>query len=267
MIPFYKYHGLGNDFIIINDEESMNYHTFAQVVCHRQLGIGADGLIVVKQHPLEMLFFNQDGSQGTMCGNGLRCFARHVVDDGLQRDATFNVLTKAGEYVVAMMDDLIQIEMGKPDFSPLRMDIDTTKKEWINETMDGVLVSAVFTGTTHGVVFVDDLDAIVMTDMGYQLHQHPLFKSKANINFVQVINSQHFRVTTYERGVGWTLACGTGACASFVIGERLGYCQKKVRIEFKYGSLQIEFNEQGHVLMTGPATLIAKGEFIYENKK
>lgn len=263
-IKFLKYHGLGNDFIII-EEQNINYSELAKKVCHRQLGIGADGLLVVRKSPLTMLFYNQDGSEGTMCGNGLRCFSRYARDSKITIEDEFDVLTKAGNRRVRFDQNLIEVNMGKASYSKELLQLNTDQSEWINSCVEGIPLTAVYTGTVHGVVFVNEENKSDRMSKAKQIHENPLFKAKANINFVEVMDKEHFWVRTYERGVGWTLACGTGACASFIVGSRLGYCKDSVEICFEHGSLWIRKDTNEFIYMKGPAQKIASGLFEIEN--
>lgn len=260
-LRFFKYHGLGNDFIIIKENRTLDYASLARKICHRNLGVGADGFIVVCENPLEMIFYNQDGTEGTMCGNGLRCFAQFVVDEAIVDSKRFNVQTKAGMYTIEIKENMIDVCMGKPNFSPLIMNIDTKKEEFIQEQLLGVELSAVFMGTAHCVVFADDIMKVMHLDIGETLHQHPIFLKKINVNFVEVTGKETVKMTTYERGVGWTLACGTGACATYVIGKRLGKWNDKLTIDFPYGLMHITTDDNDDIHMIGPATYIATGNF------
>lgn len=261
-MKFSKYHGLGNDFIIIDYQENMDYSALAKQICHRHYGLGADGVIVCKIDPLEMLFYNQDGSRGTMCGNGMRCFAKYLVDEKLINQPRFSVQTLAGNIEVMINEADISVNMGKPNFSSQDLKIKTNLDVFLKQELLGVQVSSVFIGTIHTVVFVDDLDGVVNSDLGYQICHHEIFADQTNVNFVEVVDYQNFKVRTYERGVGWTLACGTGACASFIIGRLEKKCQDKVFINFENGYLQIQMTTDGHILMHGPAVKVAYG-FYY----
>lgn len=262
-IKFSKYHGLGNDFIIVDYQEHIDYHLFAKKVCNRQLGIGADGLIVCKLQPLEMLFYNQDGSRGTMCGNGMRCFGKYLLDKRYIKKSNFLVQTLAGKIKVTINDDRISVNMGKPIFTTKDLKINTNLDVFLNQELLGVRVSSVFIGTIHTVVFVEDLKTVLNNDLGYRICHHPIFAVQTNVNFVEVKDNQNFKVRTYERGVGWTLACGSGACASFIIGKLENKCQDNVFVNFVNGYLQIQEIEDGSILMCGPAVKVASGLYTY----
>ncbi|HOH18686.1 MAG TPA: diaminopimelate epimerase, partial [Bacilli bacterium] len=261
-MKFAKYHGLGNDFIIIEDGP-YDYSQLAVDLCDRHIGVGADGLIIVNREPLVMGFYNMDGSEGTMCGNGLRCFAQYCMDNGIVTADEFIVRTKAGLRKMQYLgNNLWQTSLGKPEFDPKLMDIATKAPQFINEPMLGVRVSAVFTGTTHAVVFVLNINSAEVSDLGERISNHSLFLKQTNVNFVQVLDRMNFSVRTYERGVGWTLACGTGAAAGFVMGHLKDYCDDAVNIHFALGHLHVQQTENGELLLTGPAEKICTGDFL-----
>jgi diaminopimelate epimerase len=262
---FSKYHGLGNDFILVEEDEVQTFDAgkLAKTLCNRHTGIGADGLIVLRQKPrLQMFFYNSDGSTA-VCGNGIRCLAHYLYASGLSINK-YTLQTDAGEMVVEVVSEepfLVKVNMGKPDFTPANIPVNTGQKEFINQTLvihdETITLSAVFMGTVHTVVFVDDLKKVDVEKTGDAICHHPLFPNRTNVNFTQVIDRETLQVRTYERGVGPTLACGTGCCAAAVISEKLGHTGKNVKVELALGALQIEVGEQ--VFMTGPAVRVYDG--------
>lgn len=260
-MKFNKYHGLGNDFIIV-EEQPLDYSELAKKICDRHIGVGADGLIIVKKNPLTMLFYNADGSEGTMCGNGLRCFGKYCQDHKVGSGPLLEVQTLAGPKTVEFLkDNLFKTNLGKPIFDPEIMQIHTTEREFLNQPLFGVRVSAVFTGAIHAVVFVLNADSVQVQELGQRISNHPIFGDRANVDFVQVIDRGNFSVRTYERGVGWTMACGTCAAASFIIGKSKGYCDDEVTVSFPLGKVFIQGNEDGEIFLTGPAEKICSGDF------
>lgn len=264
-INFYKYHGLGNDFIIVDAfKEEFDYSSFAKNITNRNTGVGADGLIVVLKEPLTMLFYNQDGSLGTMCGNGLRCFSKYVLDMGFIQKQKFTVVTSAGLFNVEKIDNLIKIEFKDVSLEPKLMDINTTKNVFLEEKVLNSICYAAYSGTSHLVVFVDEFDSITES-YAKSLHKHPIFKSKINVNFVQILTRSQLRIKTYERGVGFTLACGSGAIASFKICRLLGVVDELVVVGYDIGDLILE--EKNNIFyFTGPAIKIARGTYFYNIK-
>lgn len=270
MIRFSKYHGCGNDFVILEEAAAGErpYSELAKQLCHRQLGVGADGLIIVKQDPLEMIFFNSDGSQAPMCGNGIRCFAKFCYDEGICRSEKYMVETLAGTMGVriASFDPfLVEINMGKPDYDPKRCGIKTERTSFLKQALQlknaEIQVSSLFMGTIHTVIWMERMEDFDLEKLGSEISNHPVFTEKTNVNFAQVLSSKTIKLMTYERGAGMTFACGTGACASVVAGAREGRCGRDVQVLLPYGQLRIEQREDDTVMMTGPAVRTMQGCF------
>ncbi|MEI6856418.1 diaminopimelate epimerase [Psychrilyobacter sp.] len=277
MIKFEKYHGLGNDFIIFNYKDLMaknikeeNFSNLAIKICDRHTGIGADGIMVLveKEDCCQMIFINSDGSIASMCGNGIRCFSNYIYNNKNLDGTTYKVDTLAGLLSLDVYPDErfnVKVNMGKPFLNPKSIPMITPKEKFINEkiTVNGETynVSAILMGVPHAVIFVDDLKKIDLVEVGRSIENNPLFPEKTNVNFVQILDENEVIVDTWERGAGHTLACGTGSCASVVIGELLGYLNSKVIVHLTLGDLIIEVKDE--VYMTGPSELIAKGEYKY----
>ncbi len=274
MKKFTKYHGCGNDFIIVNDKDIKDEdHVKAAISwCHRTTGIGADGLIIVKGSPkkgipVEMKIYNSDGSLAPMCGNGIRCFAEYCYDEKIVREKKYPVKTDAGVLNVDVKSKspfLVEIDMGQPDFDPRMSGIDTDLKEFIDQKVKvdewEVPVGTFFMGTIHTVIWHEDIPAFDKVAFGEKLSNHPIFKEKTNVNMAEVINRDIIKLITYERGAGLTAACGTGACASVVYGIREGKLNNKVQVLLPHGELVITQREDGTVFMQGPAEKIADGQ-------
>lgn len=275
MIRFSKYHGCGNNFIIVKEKDlhgqvcEDEYPGFAEEVCDINTGIGADGLIIVREDPgLEMVFYNMDGSRAPMCGNGIRCFAYFCMNEGIRTERSYPVKTLAGEMLVEVTSEepfMARINMGRPVFESASIGVKSDDGDFLGrelEISDGSkwLVSSFFMGTVHTVVFVDDFDSIDIGYVGKQLCEHPVYTEKTNVNFVKVIDENTIEMKTYERGVGMTLACGTGACASVVTANMQGLCKKRTEVILQLGSLIIEPKDDGNVFMEGPSVKIAEGE-------
>ncbi|GAA0368218.1 diaminopimelate epimerase [Alkalibacterium iburiense] len=256
-----KYNGCGNDFMIVDYKEDVNYSDLAIQLCH-EAEQDTDGLIVVKNNPLEMLLFNKDGSQAPMCGNGIRCFTKYVRDEKLTHHTTIPVQTLAGEMTIDILSTdpfECKVNIGKADYRNDRFNA-ADHRSYINRTVeiDGkpVTFTSLFMGTVHTVVFVEDAKAMVKSDLGKKLCQHPLFKEQTNVNFVQVVNRKELIVRTFERGVGWTLACGTGCSASFVVARDSDLVDTRVHVHLEKGSLKIEGSDD--IFMSGPAVFEKK---------
>ncbi|MCL2098738.1 MAG: diaminopimelate epimerase [Bacteroidales bacterium] len=269
---FAKYHGLGNDFVVVDYEEvaTFDFGKLAKILCNRHTGIGADGLIIVKFRPLEMLFYNSDGSTAKMCGNGIRCLAHYLYTSGADI-SEFTVKTGAGNIQVGITSEepfLAKVNMGNPDFAPANIPVVSNEAEFIQQAInaDGkeFVLSSVFMGTTHTVVFVDNINAVDVEKNGKAIGDLPVFPDYTNVNFVQIIDNNTLCVRTHERGVGPTLACGTGCCAAVVIANKLGYTDTEVRVELAMGALDIEITAAG-VYLQGPAVRVYDGNMSLEH--
>ena len=262
MYKFEKYHGLGNDFIIVDYDEGTDYSRMAATLCQRQVNIGADGLIAVKTNPLEMIYYNQDGSRAPMCGNGIRCFALYCYKHGLVSEDQFDVHTLAGimKITITSKDPFeVRVNMGDPIFTG--ESISLTTEYSIPLIIEGLEVYSLFMGTIHSVIFMDTLENLEETNYGPLIESHPYFSKKTNVNFVQILDDGNLKIRTYERGVGFTHACGTGCCASAVIANRYRNLSETCNCHLEFGRLKIEIED--HVFMTGPATIVCKGEYNY----
>lgn len=278
MILFSKYHGCGNSFVIIKESElseevkPSGYSKLALKMCNENTGVGADGMIVVRQEPeLEMVFFNRDGSRAPMCGNGIRCFAHFCRDEGITDAVLYRVKTMAGYMVVEVTRSKpfrVRINMGKPLFSPDDIKVDFTGENYLRRSLtlkDGrdIEINSLFMGTIHTVVFADGLEWEEVPAIGEEICNHPVFKEKTNVNFVKVVDDKTLEVKTYERGVGMTLACGTGACACVVVANLQGICGRKAEVRLELGKLKINIEEKSedNVFMEGPSVKILDGKF------
>lgn len=262
MIAFRKYHGCGNNFVILDYEEvkTLDFAKLAKHVCDMHVGIGADGCIIVKQNPLEMLFYNQDGSQAPMCGNGIRCFVKYVCDKNIVQTDIFDVVTGAGTLQVEVTHHPFQakVSMGSPIFTQEALKLKENVKDTKQYELDQYTLSSVFMGTIHTVMFVDDLKKVDVETMGEKICHHPLYLEKTNVNFVAILDKENIAVSTYERGVGLTKACGTGCCAAVVLANLFGYISDEVNVHLELGVLKISYKDN-HVVMKGPAKFVAEG--------
>lgn len=273
---FRKYHGVGNDFIICTyQNKDIDYSQMAKKVCDRHTGLGADGFLVAKvdKEFVEMIFYNADGSRAPMCGNGIRCFSKYCLDEGLVSGNEFYINTIPGLMkinVISFEPYVCKVNLGKPHFESSLLDIDTDKETFLNEEITyfdkeekKIIADAVYMTTHHLVVLVDDLDKTVNSNLGDILCHHPLFKKGMNVNFVEVIDRDNIKMKTFERGVGWTLACGTGASSAYVILKMRKLCNDKINIHLEKGTLAItSINDE--IIMEGPVVSIAKGIELIE---
>ena len=282
MLKFEKYQGAGNDFVIVSEKELIEkgipeYGEFASQVCNRHFGIGADGLIILKyvaSMPF-MFFFNADGSQAPMCGNGIRCFSHYLVNNHLVDGNEFVVKTVPGDLTIRVnydeeKDDFsARVNMGKPIFNIKEL-INTEKEQFLREkiNIDGkeIEISYIFMGTDHSVIFVNDFSDYDIDKIGKKIENYTdLFPKKVNVNFVKVYDRKRMEVITWERGAGRTLACGTGATASAVLAKTFGFVDNKVNVKVPGGQLVIEYEGgENDAFMTGPSEKIAEGLYKFQ---
>ena len=274
-MDFVKMHGLGNDFVFIEDKtgQDKDYTALARAMCNRHTGIGADGLIVIvdsRVADVRMRIINSDGSEAEMCGNGIRCFAKYVYDSGIIEKKQFTVETPAGimepEITVGADNkaELITINMGRPSFNRSEIPMEGTDGRVLNEDLgvDGEnwKVTSLLMGVPHTVTYVDDVDTVDIEKIGPLFEKHEAFPKHTNINFAQQMDDRTVKVRTWERGAGATLACGTGSCSVAVASFLNGRTGREVDIQLPLGTLHIEYREEdGNVYMTGPAAVSFTG--------
>ena len=261
---FTKLHGLGNDYLFLDCTAAMpaDPAELARKMSRRHFGVGSDGLICVcpsERADLRMRMFNADGSEGEMCGNGIRCLAKFARDKGLApTDRPLVIETAAGLRRLEFTGregpaDLFRVDMGIPEVcSPRTLDT----------ALGPVRAVPVSMGNPHAVVFVEDPGALDLPRLGPALERHPAFPRRTNVEFVAVDAPDRLRMRVWERGSGETLACGTGACAALAAAVRLGLARREVQAELPGGRLCLTWPADGaSVLLTGPAVTVFEGEF------
>ncbi len=274
---FSKMHGLGNDFIIINGfTETLpdDLGKLAQRMCHRNLGIGADGVIILTKPESDKaaaryLIFNSDGSEAGMCGNGLRCAALFAKRQGIvnENDFTFEILTGlVRPHIIDEEKGMVRVDMDVPRLLPADIPAKCTGSLVVAAPLEALArkfeVTLVSMGNPHCVIFVDDVADYPVEKIGPVIENHELFPARTNVEFIQLLSDSQMKMRVWERSCGETNACGSGACAATVAAILNGYTQKKVEVQLRYGSLTVEWAEDGHIYMTGPATLVAEGEYL-----
>lgn len=268
MTAFLKMHGLGNDFVVFDARESALALTPAQAraVADRHFGIGCDTVVVIRPGgaaaDASLLFYNADGAESESCGNATRCVARFLMNErGLAR---VKLETKGGMLVCSDAGKgLVTSDMGEPklewDQIPMASAVDTDNFP-LNVGGTSMSASAASMGNPHCVLFVPDAEKAPVATLGPQIETLPLFPKRVNVEFAQVLDKSKIRMRVWERGVGITLACGTGACATAVAAVRRGLTGRKVELVLDGGSLFIEWREEdNHVLMTGPTAMPFRG--------
>lgn len=277
-MKFTKMHGCGNDYIYVDcfQEKVPNAgperEAWIRFLSDRHFGIGGDGVILIgpsETADAKMTMYNADGSEGAMCGNGVRCVAKYVYDH-LSPKEVLAIETGAGIRDITVVEQaagkalLLRVDMGEPSFLAAR--IPTTLPDHSQEVplvISGqtVYVTPLSTGSTHAVIFVERITDEHIFRLGPQLERHPAFPQRANIEFVEVLSPTELRMRVWERGSGETLACGTGAAAVCAAGVRTGRCERSVTVHLRGGDLQLRWDAQtNHLWMTGPATEVFSGE-------
>ncbi len=275
-MKFTKVHGLGNDFVLIDAIRApqRDYNALAKPLCHRQTGIGADGLLIVlpsEQADIRMRIINSDGSEAEMCGNGIRAFSKYVYEHGIVQKLSLTVETLAGVMKPQLVLENghvsgVRVDMGKPGITCADVPVEGEKQSrCLGRTLSAAgrefTFSSVRVGVPHTAVFVDDPVQFDLAKYGPAIERHPLFPQRTNVNFVHVLDRENIVQRTWERGAGPTLACGTGSCGSAVCCMLGGLTERAVNVHLELGSLLIEWpNEDASVFMTGPAELVFEGE-------
>jgi diaminopimelate epimerase len=263
-LNFVKMHGLGNDFVLIDSRKTkldgVDLKQLAMAVCDRHFGVGADGLLIVwpsqKAH-YRMQIINPDGSEAEMCGNGIRCFAKYAYETDQLKEEVISVETPAGTILPAVILDqgkviAVEVDMGIP-------------KKMNNEqlTINNKVynIQEISMGNPHAVIFVDDLTAVDLPVVGPLIENDPCFPNRTNVEFVKVLSDKEIEAVVWERGAGETLACGTGACACVAAAHLAGKTGRRVLVRLPGGNLDIEWNDDNHILMRGPAEKVLTGSF------
>lgn len=277
LIEFTKMHGLGNDFMVIDlVTQRMNLNTeLVRLLANRHLGVGFDQLLIVEPPTrpdvdFRYRIFNADGSEVAQCGNGARCFASFVQARKLSFKQRLRVETASG--IISLSIDRygwVQVDMGKPKFEPMEIPFAPKAVTKIGNAyrldVDGDFVALYVcnVGNPHAVILVDDVLTADVARLGKAIEKHEAFPECVNVGFVQVMNQRHIRLRVYERGVGETQACGTGACAAVVTGVREGWLDEgvDVRAQLYGGSLAVRWQDGYSVVMTGPTSFVYEGVF------
>lgn len=277
-IKFTKMHGIGNDYVYINcfDQTIKNPEELAMKMSPRRFSVGADGVILICPSDVadaKMRMFNLDGSEGKMCGNGIRCVGKFIYDNDIAHKSIITVETLSGIKTLEITDvggkaSSITVDMGKAEFSPDKIpaiaDCDTIIDTAV--TVDGkeYNVTALSMGNPHAVTFCDDIDNLNLSEIGPHFEHHDMFPEQVNTEFIRVIDDHTLQMRVWERGSGETFACGTGACAAAVAAVVNGYCKQdqEITVHLVGGDLFITYKSDGTVFMRGGAEKVFDG--VYE---
>ncbi|GAB6042081.1 diaminopimelate epimerase [Endothiovibrio diazotrophicus] len=270
-IPFSKMHGLGNDFVVIDALSRPIRLTEEQIrlLADRRLGIGCDQLLLVEPPRVagadfRFHIYNADGSEAEMCGNGARAFARFVLDRGLSDKEALVLDTDAGPRSTRLeADGGVTVNMGVPRLEPAQIPFEAPARalSYPLEVAGGALeICALSLGNPHAVLRVDSVDAAPVAELGPRIERHPRFPNRVNVGFMEVGSPREVRLRVWERGVGETLACGTGACAAMVGGRLRGWLEERVAVDLPGGRLVISWDGEGEpVWMSGPVVQVFEG--------
>jgi diaminopimelate epimerase len=274
---FWKMHGLGNDYIVIdNREEKISGKQAAELakrLCERRFSVGADGLLLVsnsKVGDVKMRIYNADGSEAEMCGNGIRCFAKYCYENGVVKKTEFLIETLSGIKNVSLTlqhgeVSVVKVDMGSPNWDRSSLPM-VGQGTCINENLDvdGEVykVTCLSMGNPHCVIFVDKVDDFPVEQIGRKIENHKAFPKRINVGFVQVLNPHELKLRVWERGCGETLACGTGSCAAVAAANKLGKVISKVTVHVLGGDLQVEVAES--LFLSGPAEKVFEGTLFKE---
>lgn len=277
-MKFTKMHGIGNDYVYVNCfKETVEHPSEAAIkVSDRHFGIGSDGLILIKPSEVadgKMEMYNADGSQGAMCGNGIRCVAKYMYDYGITDKTSISVETKSGiKYLdLTIKDgkvDTVKVNMGTPILKAADIPVRSEKEQVINEPVmvDGKewKITCVSMGNPHAITYIDDVKNLEIEKIGPKFENHEIFPDRVNTEFVHVIDRNTVEMRVWERGSGETLACGTGACAVAVSSILNGLTEEEVTVKLLGGDLKIFWDRtENKVYMTGSATTVFDGEIDF----
>jgi diaminopimelate epimerase len=271
LIKFYKYHALGNDYLLVNPEEIKQSLTSEQIkkICHRHYGIGSDGILLgpleTKESDFALKIFNPDGSVAEKSGNGLRIFSRYLWDMGLVKHELFTVFTDGGivKSQVFNKGQIVSVEMGKVTFESGKIPVIGPEREVLNEslTVNGqeLIFCAASIGNPHCVILSDQLSAEQAQRFGPKIEVDTRFPNRTNVQFMKVLDSSNIQIEIWERGAGYTLASGSSGSAAAAVAFRLGFCGSQIAVHMPGGKIDIGISGEYGILMSGPVTRIAEG--------
>jgi diaminopimelate epimerase len=274
MIDFVKTHALGNDFILVKDSaiQPAAYSELAKEICHRNFGVGADGVIYWNRRVdgFDLRIFNRDGSEAELSGNGVRCAAAWFMQAGLWTAAEIPLKTISGVYTLRRAGTEYETDMGLPSLRPEEIPFKAGRpmEKVIDHPLkvngSEVRVSLCATGNPHCSLFVDELDDNLVNTLGPKLERHPAFPNRTNVEFIKVLGDADIQVAFWERGVGVSYASGTGSCGAAVASILNKKTGRRVTVHSLAGTLTVEWPEGGRLKLTAPATIVAEGRY-YES--
>ena len=270
---FYKYHALGNDYIVIDPSKTkINLsEENIRLICHRNFGIGSDGILygpLFKDNTIHLKIFNPDGSEAEKSGNGIRIFSRFLSDAGYVENNEFKLATLGGDVHVKLLDEKgskIQVDMGMVTFQSQMIPVAGPAREVLNERLlinnHKLDITCLSIGNPHCVVHCDEISQEMTCDLGKTIEEHDNFPNRINVQFLKVIDRSNIRIEIWERGAGYTLASGSSSCAAASAAYRMGLVDNVVHVHMPGGIIKVEIHNDGHVFMTGPVLHVSKGFF------
>lgn len=274
-IEFKKYVAAGNDFLVFREEDlvGVNYNDLAYKVCNRRFSLGSDGILIASHSniaDIKMLYYNSDGSQGEMCGNGIRSFSKYIYEESIVEKECFTIETLDGlKYIELTVEKgevkQISVNMGKATLEAKKIPVMIESDIVIDEVLDlgfkKYKYSAVRLGVPHLVIFMDKVDKSNINEYGKKIENLDIFPEKINVNFVEVVDSNNIEIFTWERGAGRTLGCGTGSSSAVYLGNYKNLLSNEVNVKTEGGALKVLIDED--IYMIGSAELIASGKLLY----
>ncbi len=276
LMKFYKYHALGNDYLVINPQDLLFPLTSEKIktICHRNFGIGSDGILLgpltSETVQFALRIFNPDGSEAEKSGNGLRIFSRYLWDRGLVSEESFSIETVGGlvQSVIQDAGKTVRVEMGKVSFwsndIPVVGDGREVIEEKINLSDKTFTFCAATIGNPHCVIPLAEVKPAIAKQYGPILEVHPLFPNRTNVQFMKVLNRNTIQIEIWERGAGYTLASGSSSSAAAAVAHKLGLCDSSITVQMPGGEILIQINDDFTVSMTGSVTKVAEGELSAE---
>ena len=271
---FHKYHALGNDYLVIDPQQSKIDLSpdVVRLICHRNYGVGSDGILygpIFEDGAIRLRIFNPDGSEAEKSGNGIRIFARYLVDAGYVQTARFELMTKGGPVVVEVLDEkanLIRVDMGVVTFQSDRIPANGAVREVVDEPLEvngeTYRVTCLSIGNPHCVVPVHSISPESAKKIGPLVENHPMFPNRINVQLLKVVDRDTIRIEIWERGAGYTLASGSSSCAAASAAFRLGLVDRDITVRMPGGAIDINIRDDGHVLMTGGVSGVMRGAFL-----
>ncbi|KYZ76076.1 diaminopimelate epimerase [Anaerosporomusa subterranea] len=271
---YFKYHGLGNDYIVIDPQNAdiSLEPEIIRLICHRNFGVGSDGILygpIIKGEDLQLRIFNPDGSEAEKSGNGIRIFSRYLFDAGYLHSNQFQLETLGGRVYVELLDATageIRVDMGTVTFFSAEVPVSGPPRQVINEelTINGrsFNVTCLSIGNPHCVVLLDDISRELVEEIGPIIENHALFPNRINVQLLKVLDRNNIQIEIWERGAGYTLASGSSSCATASAAYKLGLVAEDINVHMPGGAINVKIGQDGHVRMTGSVTAVCKGVFM-----